>query len=436
MNKWYFTKNNTITEPMDFEAAKKFVAANLDSYGWQQSFTQWLPVHCINDFAGIVPEAKPLPLVPQGVVDEFNSKSKKIIDNISKVNSDISSGEKLLQVFAQEIDTYKKMTVKLSPEVQANINSIEEHYFALQKQLQDIKQTTNTTANEVSQVVSNFNLKITDKSVASITSELQKNIAKQINKSDVKPQPVIEDEIDKAIREKLKISPPDLSKKPSDETTPVESNKTADSESKPVESKAEVSAESKSSESSNQKASDEKIVNIRPPRPAGAKVISTRSNRPGPGAGAHYVNNNTATESKDTENSASKETTTATAATSKDAKSSPSKVKIIAGIPVIDHAETAQETKTTAAKSKQNSAESDADKIKDKIGAGVKNIFSSMFNSEPTSPPMSSAIKDIVNNDDDKAVTTEQPQKVEKVEEIKEIESYEEPMRQKRRRRR
>ena len=184
MNKWYFTKNNTITEPMDFEAAKKFVAANLDSYGWQQSFTQWLPVHCINDFAGIVPEAKPLPLVPQGVVDEFNSKSKKIIDNISKVNSDISSGEKLLQVFAQEIDTYKKMTVKLSPEVQANINSIEEHYLVLQKQLQDIKQTTNTTANEVSQVVSNFNLKITDKSVASITSELQKNIAKQINKSD------------------------------------------------------------------------------------------------------------------------------------------------------------------------------------------------------------------------------------------------------------
>jgi len=435
MNKWYFSKNNTITEPMDFEAAKKYVAANIDSYGWQQSFTQWLPVHCINDFAGIVPKAKPLPLVPQGVIDEFNSKSKKIIDHISTVNSDISSGEKLLQVFAQEIDTYKKMTVKLSPEVQANINSIEEHYLALQKQLQDIKQTTNTTANEVSQVVGNFNLKITDKSVASITSELQKNIAKQINKPDVKPQPLIEDEIDKAIREKLKISPPDLSKKPSDVTTAVESNKTADSKSKPVDSKAEVSAESKSSESSNQKASDEKIVNIRPPRPAGAKVISTRSNRPGPGAGAHYVNN-TATESKDTENSASKETTTATAATSKDVKPSPSKVKIIAGIPVIDHAETAEDTKTTAAKSKQNSADSDADKIKDKIGAGVKNIFSSMFNSEPTSPPMSSAIKDLVNKDDDKPVTTEQNKKVEKVEEIKEIESYEEPIRQKRRRRR
>ena len=33
MNKWYFSKDNTITEPMDFESAKKYVAANLDSYG-------------------------------------------------------------------------------------------------------------------------------------------------------------------------------------------------------------------------------------------------------------------------------------------------------------------------------------------------------------------------------------------------------------------
>ena len=416
MNKWYFSKDNTITEPMDFESAKKYVAANLDSYGWQQSYTQWLPVQCISDFANIIPPVKPLAMVPQDVVDEFNNKSKKIIENITKVNADISNGEKLLQVFAQEIDSYKNMTMKLSPEVQANINGIEQHYLSLQQQLKDIRQTTHTTANEVNQVVTNFNLKITDKSVAPLTSELQKSIAKQITKSDIKTQPVIEDEIDKAIREKLKISPPDLTKRPSPEARSPEPAK-------------ETPTETKSSEPTETVSSDDKIVNIRPPRPAGAKVISTRSNKPGPGAGAHYIN--TENEKSVKEESSTKETVEKSDKATKDVVESktPGTVKIIAGIPVISLDETGevkQGTKTAELASQQN-AQIEAEKIKGKIGAGVKNIFSSMFGSEPTPPPISSALKDLVNKKEEESVI---------IGEIEEIEDFDQPIKQKRRRRR
>lgn len=441
MNKWYFSKDNTITEPMDFESAKKYVAANLDAYGWQQSYTQWLPVHCISDFADIIPPVKPLAVVPQGVIDEFNNKSQKIIENVTKVNTDISNGEKLLQVFAQEIDTYKNMTLKLSPEVQANINGIEQHYLSLQQQLKEIKQTTHTTANEVSQVVTNFNLKITDKSVAPLTSELQKNIAKQITKSDVKAQPVIEDEIDKAIREKLKISPPDLTRRPSTEVKSSEPAKEASTEAKsaepakdiPTEAKSaeptkEILTEEKSPESAETVSSDEKIVNIRPPRPAGAKVISTRSNKPGPGAGAHYINTNNEKSTK--EENLANDTAEKSDKAIKDAEvvaKKPNTVKIIGGIPVISLDETAESepgTKTAEQASAQQNANIEAEKIKGKIGAGVKNIFSSMFGSEPPPPPISSALKDLVNKKEEESVITE------------EIEDYDQPLKQKRRRRR
>ena len=431
MNKWYFSKDNTITEPMDFESAKKYVAANLDSYGWQPSFTQWLPVHCISDFADIMPPVKPLAVVPQGVVDEFNNKSQKIIENITKVNADILNGEKLLQVFAQEIDTYKNMTLKLSPEVQANINGIEQHYIALQQQLKDIKQTTHTTANEVSQVVTDFNLKITDKSVAPLTSELQKSIAKQISQSDVKAQPVIEDEIDKAIREKLKISPPDLTKRPSAEVKSSEPAKKTPIEAKSSEPAKETSNEAKSSESSETVSSDDKIVNIRPPRPAGAKVISTRSNRPGPGAGAHYINTNNEKSTK--EDNVAKDTTEKSDKAIKDAEvvaKNPSTVKVIGGIPVISLDETTKTEpgkKTAELTSAQQKEHKETEKMKGKIGAGVKNIFSSMFGSEPTPPPISSALKDLVNKEEEKSVI---------IEEIEEVEDYDQPLKQKRRRRR
>lgn len=430
MNKWYFSKDNSITEPMDFESAKKYVAANLDSYGWQQSYNQWLPVHCIRDFADIIPSVKPLAVVPQDVIDEFNNKSQKIIENITKVNTDISNGEKLLQVFAQEIDTYKKMTLKLSPEVQANINGIEQQYNLLQQQLKDIKQTAHTKSNDVRQVVTNFNLKITGKSVAPLTSELEKSITKPINQSDIKTQPVIEDEIDKAIREKLKISPPDLTRKPSTEVKSPEPAKETSTEAKLVGPVKETAPEANPSEPEETVSSADKIVNIRPPRPAGAKVISTRSNKPGPGAGAHYINIDNDKPAKDGAENNDKATKSAEV----DPKA-PDTVKIIAGIPVVSHTETtgAEQATKTAELTLQKQ---DAEKIKAKIGAGVKNIFSSMFSSEPTPPPISSAIKDLVNKKEEESVIIEEIKKIEEVEEVEDVEEYEQPLRQKRRRRR
>lgn len=417
MNKWYFSKDNKVTEPMDFEAAKKYVVANLDSYGWQQSYSQWLPLHCISEFASIVPPVKPLAIVPQKVVDEFNNKSQNLVDNLSKVNADISDGESTLEAFAQEIATYKQMTLKLSPEVQANINGIEQQYNLLHQQLIELKQSTNQTANEVSDVVNKFNLKLTSNSAAPLAPDLQKDLAKQITKSENTTPPVLEDEIDKAIREKLKISLPDLSKKPSDQEKSADNTK-------------EASPQAKSSESPEEE-KGEKIVNIRPPRPAGAKVISTRSNKPG---AAHFINSNTPAPTK--AESSNEQPADKQVSAKKTEENEPKKpnVKVIGGIEVVDYDDSSPTTsKSEETAAEQRKAHKEAEKIKDKIGAGVKNIFSSMFHTESPSPSISAGLKELAKKKEaEKQKELAEKEEAEKQKELENKKNEDDSMEQKR----
>ena len=72
MNTWIFSKNGQVTEPLDLASAKKYVVENNDAYGWQASYTQWLPVNSINEFSALLPERKVGAQLPQKIVDEFS----------------------------------------------------------------------------------------------------------------------------------------------------------------------------------------------------------------------------------------------------------------------------------------------------------------------------------------------------------------------------
>ena len=401
MNKWYFSRKGSITEAMDLEAAKEFVVANPDAYGWQKSYTQWLPIHCISDFADITPPYKPLAEVPQVVVDEFNHKAQKLVSKLDEVNTDISSNEMFAQELAQEINAYKQITQQLSPEVQANINSIEQQYNLLQQRLNDIKQSTSQAANEISNVVANFDLKIANKSVAPIPSESKKIEEKQINIPTKIAKPTVKVNIDKAvIKEK-------------EENTSVSKLKTPE-EKQPI-------PDAIISEPAVVAPTNVQTINTKPARPPGAKVISTRSKKPGSSKFISASNANSA----QNENTASKSTVNnekiANSSQAVTAQKLPEHVNDIKSPVIVETQPTKKESLN------EHSATADTDKIKDKIGTGVKSIFTSMFGTESSSPSISGGIKDLV---------AKEEVAVEEVVNVAEGEIDEEPTKRKRRRRR
>ena len=165
MNTWIFSKNGQVTEPLDLASAKKYVVENNDAYGWQASYTQWLPVNSINEFSALLPERKVGAQLPQKIVDEFLSKEQALSKRLEQFNKELASGEAIAQEFEQEIANYKQLTVNLSDEVKGNINEIELQYHELQNQLNVIRQSVQTSQQELSSIVKDFNQKVSEKSV-------------------------------------------------------------------------------------------------------------------------------------------------------------------------------------------------------------------------------------------------------------------------------
>jgi len=458
MNKWYFSKNGSIIEITDIESIKAFVIANPDFYGWQPSYTQWLPLHCISDFADIIPISPPLAEIPQDIIDEFNKKEKCFVEKLKEVNIDISNSEVFAQKFVQEINDYKQITQRLSPEVQANINSIEEQYCLLQQRLKDIKQSTHFTANKISKVVTDFNLRITNKLAVSSTTEPQNSIAKQISEPETittEPQNSITKQISEP--ETITTEPQNsITKQISEpETITTEpQNSITKQISKPetiVKPTVDIETEEAIKEELNTESSepikdiqtDTKIITTRSSRPPGAKVISTRSKK----LISAEVISTKSTESDQVENTIEKTiaqdeqitsthvNTTVTAQPEPTEITTPSVLqKTQATIKQQEKDPANGEIKTASDRieataieepSKDHSQSDEHNKLKDKIGDSVKNIFNSMFNTESSSPSISLGLKEL-------AIKKEE----EELESITEGEDDSLPKKQKRRRRR
>ena len=334
MNTWIFSKNGEITKPLELAAAKKYVVENQDAYGWKSSFTQWLPVKSINEFSALLPESKPLPQLPQKIVDEFLSKEKALEKHFENFIKEFSTGDTNAKEFEQEIENYKKLTVNLSDEVKGNINEIEEQFNILNEKLKGIKQTVETSQQELNTVVTDFNKKISEKSVIKASPEDKPSVAADSQK-------------DKSTPEVVKVEKSD---KKSDEVQ----SKTSETKAEPEvtkEAETAVKADVVSDDKSEKKdtASVEEEVTARPQRPTGAKVISTRSSNP-------HLNFSRAESAKP------------------EASSSEEKSKA----EIIDLATSKQN------KIDRDEEDNDPDNLQSKLESGVKNIFKSVFTKEET----------------------------------------------------
>ena len=170
MNTWIFSKNGQVTKPLDLVAAKKYVVENQDAYAWQSSYTQWLPVNSISEFSALLPERTVSAKLPQKIVDEFMSKEQALEKRFEQFTHDLAGGDASAKLLQQEIANYKQLTANLSDEVKGNVNEIEQQYDVLHAQLNELKQVVITSQQELSTIVTDFNSKVSGKSVVT-TSE-------------------------------------------------------------------------------------------------------------------------------------------------------------------------------------------------------------------------------------------------------------------------
>ena len=341
MNTWIFSKNGEVTKPLELAAAEKYVVENQDAYGWKSSFTQWLPVKSINEFSALLPESKPLPQLPQKIVDEFLSKEKVLEKHFENFTQEFATGDANAKEFEQEIENYKKLTVNLSDEVKGNINEIEQQFNILNEKLKNIKQTVHTSQQELNAVVIDFNKKVSEKSVIKASPEDKPSVAADSQKDKSAPEVVKAEKSDKKSDE--------VQSKASETKAEPEVTKEAE-----TAVKADVVSDDKSEKKDT--ASVEEEVTARPQRPTGAKVISTRSSNP------HH--NFSRAESEKPEAASSEE----------QSKAAPAQEKA----EIINLATSKQN------KIDRDEEENDSTKLQSKLESGVKNIFKSVFTKEET----------------------------------------------------
>lgn len=157
MNQWYFSKNGTISGPFDFTAAKKYVLDNHDVYGWHPSFVQWKPLSTISEFSGLIPAPVVNAGVPKDLTEKFAIREQRLTKRLETTKQEIANSTKALSDFAEEIITYKTLTVNFSNDVKNSINNIEKRYVVLQKKVTAITSAVKIAEEEMVNVVEQFN---------------------------------------------------------------------------------------------------------------------------------------------------------------------------------------------------------------------------------------------------------------------------------------
>ena len=156
MKKWFFSNNGKVTAPLDLEAAKDYLADNPEVYGWHPSFTQWKPVNCISEFAGVLPPTVQAPLIPKEISDKFIAKQQRLDSKLTSIDDSIKHSQTSLDKFDSQIEQYKELTKNLNDDVKGAIDNIERKYNSIRRKLSQVKDAVSIAEKEMSEVVDDF----------------------------------------------------------------------------------------------------------------------------------------------------------------------------------------------------------------------------------------------------------------------------------------
>lgn len=157
MKKWYFSENGTVSGPCSINDASSLLAKNNNLYGWNPSFSQWLPVNQIPELSKLVTKNNPPAQVPKAVIDKFTANKEDLHNKIKRIDETIIKTQKQIDVFEKEIDQYKNLTESLSSDIKDNILPLEKKHLLASKQLRELTKASEIARHEIINVAKEFN---------------------------------------------------------------------------------------------------------------------------------------------------------------------------------------------------------------------------------------------------------------------------------------
>ncbi len=156
MKKWYFSDNGQVSGPFNINDAIKLLANNNDLYGWNPSFSQWLPVTQIPELSSLTSEVKPVTQISKELIEKFVSKKRDLNKKVKLIDEMIKKSKSNLSAFEQLIIKYNSLTESLSSDVKANILPIEKKKNLISKQLIELTRAADIAKHEIIDVVKEF----------------------------------------------------------------------------------------------------------------------------------------------------------------------------------------------------------------------------------------------------------------------------------------
>lgn len=156
MKKWYFSENGKVSGPYSINDANSLLSKNNDLYGWNPSFSQWLPVTQIPELSELIPESKPAAQVPKELIDKFVTKKRDLNKKVTLIDEAIKNTQAHVESFEKEINKYKNLTESLSSDVKDNILPLEKKHQLVTKQLKELTKAAEIAKHEIIDVVQEF----------------------------------------------------------------------------------------------------------------------------------------------------------------------------------------------------------------------------------------------------------------------------------------
>ena len=167
MDKWYISDNGRVAGPLNVNDVQRLIAKNSDLYGWNPSFSHWLPIEKIQELKGFLPEDYSSDRISKELIDRFVTKKRDLNKKTALINASIEATVQKMAIFEEEISNYKTLTTALSPDVQENIVPLEKKYNSIGKQLNDLLKALAISKEEINEVVKEFGGMVLNKSTES-----------------------------------------------------------------------------------------------------------------------------------------------------------------------------------------------------------------------------------------------------------------------------
>ena len=102
MKSWIFSHNDQLTPALSGDEALKYVTEHPHAYAWNPSYTHWMPITQIAEFAQVVKAPKAPSVIPKELIEQFIVKEKALVEKLNVLDNKIVHAINALSDFESE----------------------------------------------------------------------------------------------------------------------------------------------------------------------------------------------------------------------------------------------------------------------------------------------------------------------------------------------